>query len=450
MSISILEKSSGARKRRPVTALVLSGGAVSGGAFKAGGLIAMDLLMGRFSVLDFDMYLGISAGSFLAAPLAAGIPPQEIFASFTGRSEKLESFNAAQFYWPNFGELGEKGQDVVRELTEIAPRAMWALARAASRATTGGTAFLKTFYRKGPASKRDVVRGLEDELGALMEQLPSLEAFVPSGVFDNSRIERFLRLNLQHYRVPNHFVLLEKERRKKLYIHSVDLDTAQDVVFGPDERTDLTISEAVRASTALPGFYRPALINGKYYIDGSAKKTAPIDTAVQKGADLIICYNPFRPYNHTPNKGLTARYGSLGEMGFSKVIDQSIRTLLHSRLSISLQEIAQDPSFRGDVLLLEPAEADRDFFRINPLSFWKRAEAARHGFMTVMRDVERDFDRLQSLLGRYGVELTMSRLEGVAERLVEAENPDDIIDALTKSYLSALAKKPKTENAAAS
>ncbi len=434
MSISILEKSSGARKKRPVTALVLSGGAVSGGAFKAGGLIAMDLLLGQFSVLDFDMYLGISAGSFLATPLAAGIPPQEIFASFAGRSDKLGSFSASKFYYPNFGEFAAKGSDAVRELAQFTPRAVWAMARAMSRTTTSGSAFFKRLYGKGSASRSDVVRGFEDELQALVEQMPSLEAFVPSGVFDNSKIEKYIRENFQRYRVPNHFVLLEKERKKKLYIHAVDLDTAQDVVFGPDERTDVTISEAVQASTALPGFYRPAFINGKYYIDGSAKKTAPIDTAVQKGADLIICYNPFRPYSHAPHKGLSSKYGSLGEMGFSKVIDQSIRTLLHSRLAISVQEIAQDPSFRGDLLVLEPAESDKEFFRINPLSFWKRAEAARHGFMTVMRDIERDFDRIQGLLSRYGLYLSMGRLESVADRLAQAQGPEDIINALTKTY----------------
>lgn len=432
MSIYILEKSTGARKKKPVTALVLSGGAVSGGAFKAGGLIALDALLGNFSVLDFDMYLGISAGSFLAAPLAAGVPPEDLFASFAGKSENLASFNAASFYWPNFGEIMEKVEMAVSEAATLPPRALWSLTRALSRSATRGRTLVKSLYKKGSPGRVDLFRDINNEFSLLAQQLPALESFVPSGLFDNSRVEVYMRENLSRIRVPNHFVLLQLERRKKLYIYSVDLDTAQDVVFGPDERSDISISEAVQASTALPGFYRPAFINGKYYIDGSAKKTAPIDTAVQKGADLIICYNPFRPFRNAPNRTSSSKYISFGQMGFTKVIDQSIRTLLHSRLSISIQEIAQDQAFRGDVMLLEPAESDREFFAINPLSFWKRAEAARHGFMTVMRDVERSYSRISSLLERYGLETDMSRLETIADRLTQAQGADDIVAALLR------------------
>ncbi|MBT6118266.1 MAG: glycosyltransferase, partial [Rhodospirillaceae bacterium] len=66
-----VQKSQAARRRKPKLALVLSGGAISGGAFKIGGLIALDTLFSNLSVCDFQMYMGISAGSFLAAPLAA-------------------------------------------------------------------------------------------------------------------------------------------------------------------------------------------------------------------------------------------------------------------------------------------------------------------------------------------------------------------------------------------
>jgi len=255
-------------------------------------------------------------------------------------------------------------------------------------------------------------------------------SFIPSGVFDNSSIERYLRKNLVQSRVPNNFSLLEMERGRKLYIHAVDLDTAQDVVFGPDERNDVTISEAVQASTALPGFYRPAKINGRYYIDGSARQTAPIELAMKKGADLIICYNPFRPFRHAPTKSLSAKYSSMGQMGLTKVLDQSIRTLLHSRLSLAIEDLKNDTSFSGDLVVLEPAESDADFFSINPLSFWRRAEAARHGFITVLRDFERNLVRLQSLFRRYGLEPQMGRLEFVAEKLSEATSDEETVEIL--------------------
>ena len=75
MGLTLIRKGGkGARRRprrKPKIALVLAGGAVSGGAFKVGGLKALnDYFVGR-GVDDFDMYVGLSAGAMLAVPLAS-------------------------------------------------------------------------------------------------------------------------------------------------------------------------------------------------------------------------------------------------------------------------------------------------------------------------------------------------------------------------------------------
>ena len=70
----------------------------------------------------------------------------------------------------------------------------------------------------------------------------------------------------------------------ELYIVAMNLDTAERVVFGHDEDSSLTISEAVQASTALPGFYKPARIKGVDYVDGGVRRTANIDVAIEHGA----------------------------------------------------------------------------------------------------------------------------------------------------------------------
>jgi predicted acylesterase/phospholipase RssA len=434
MAITIVQKSQSARKRKPTIALALSGGAMSGGAFKIGGLLALDLLLANRSVCDFEIYAGISAGSFLVTPLAAGISPQEVLKSFTGRSHRFVPFRLQDFYYPNLAEVAGKGKTALEELAAIYPNLLWSAARVASKSGLLAAGKLRHLFGKGKgATGTDLLDRQRKELSNLADQLPSLASFVPSGVFDNASIERYMRRNLLRARVPNNFSLLARERKKCLYIHAVDLDTAQDVIFGPDERNDASISEAVQASTALPGFYRPALINGRYYIDGSAKQTAPIELVKQKGADLIICYNPFRPFHHAPTKTLSAKYSSMGEMGLSKIIDQSIRTLLYSRLSLAIEDLRNDPSFTGDVVVMEPAESDSEYFSINPLSFWKRAEAARFGFVTVFRDVERNYGRIQELFSSYGLITDIGRLKAVAERLANATTEDQIIEALTAS-----------------
>ena len=167
----------------------------------------------------------------------------------------------------------------------------------------------------------------------------------------------------------------------------MNLDTAERVVFGHNENSAATISEAVQASTALPGFYKPARIRGIDYVDGGVRRTANIDVAIEHGAQLVLCYNPFRPiYNRViPRLARDGHYTfdgvPLSSRGLLAVLNQVFRTLLHSRLQYGLREFQEDPSFRGDVIVVEPQEGDLSFFRMNPLAFWERRLAAEHGYI---------------------------------------------------------------------
>src|SRR6266496_2178518 len=66
------------RDRRSRTALVLGGGGFTGGVYEIGALRALDLLSVNRTVNDFDIYVGTSAGSFVAALAANGITPEEM------------------------------------------------------------------------------------------------------------------------------------------------------------------------------------------------------------------------------------------------------------------------------------------------------------------------------------------------------------------------------------
>ena len=66
------------RPRRSRTALVLGGGGFTGGVYEIGALRALDLLAVNRTVNEFDVYVGTSAGSFLAALTANGVTPEEM------------------------------------------------------------------------------------------------------------------------------------------------------------------------------------------------------------------------------------------------------------------------------------------------------------------------------------------------------------------------------------
>src|SRR5499433_2764063 len=144
--------------------------------------------------------------------------------------------------------------------------------------------------------------------------------------------------------MTNDFRVLYRTRGVELYIVAMNLDTAERVVFGYDEDTSATVSEAVQASTALPGFYKPARIRGVDYVDGGVRRTANIDVAIEHGADLVICYNPFRPFSnrvvrrYLPERGEYQLEGRpLADQGMLTVLNQVLRTLLHSRLQLGIR-----------------------------------------------------------------------------------------------------------------
>src|SRR4051812_3452957 len=60
------------------TALVLGGGGFTGGVYEIGALRALDLLAVNRTVNDFDIYVGTSAGSFVASLAANGVTPEEM------------------------------------------------------------------------------------------------------------------------------------------------------------------------------------------------------------------------------------------------------------------------------------------------------------------------------------------------------------------------------------
>jgi predicted acylesterase/phospholipase RssA len=254
-------------------------------------------------------------------------------------------------------------------------------------------------------------------------EIPALTNHIPAGLFNNASLERWLRKNLEKTALPNDFRGFERKRKRRLYVSACDLDTAERVVFGADENAEATISQAVQASTALPIFYRPARINGVDYVDGGVRHTANIDVAIEKGADLIICYNPFRPFlnridaDQTGTSKYFANGRYLSDRGMKVVLNQVFRTLLHSRLKLGVQRYLADDRFQGDIILLEPRETDASFFAMNPLAFWKRAEAIEHGFASVRLTIEQNFEQLRAVLSRYGLEMNRAAARQKAEEV---------------------------------
>ncbi len=435
MGITIVQKSDlSKRKLHAKTALVLAGGAVSGGAFKAGGLKALNDFLVNKKVTDFDMYVGISAGGFLAVPLAGGIPPEEILKSLDGTSQNFQQLSPLHLYYPNYKEFVERPLKYLYQTCTYFPGLMidfvGSFPKLSGRLKDGIIRFFKEpNYSHYEQMIRPLARSLYNKRG-----VPSILSSLPSGVFDNKAVEKYLRQQIKRNRMSNNFKVLKKMRGKDLYISAMELDTSDRVIFGWDERNDITISEAVMGSTAMPGFYKPARIKGVDYIDGGVRQTASLDLAVQKGADLIICYNPFRPFKNIVNLEYVRdgdRYVTsdrrITDSGVFGVFNQVFRTLYHSRLMYGIEQYHEDKNFKGDLILIEPKEDDFTFFDMNPFAFWNRARAAKHGFDSVRASIEERFDEISTILSSYGIEMTREIVAEDEAKIKKAANDQDAI-----------------------
>lgn len=439
MGIRIVQKSDLSKKKHhSKTALVLAGGAVSGGAFKAGGLKAFNDFLVNRKVTDFDIYVGTSAGGFLAAPLAGGIPPEEILKSLDGSSEHFSQLSPLEIYMPNWREIVEKPLQYLFNRFAYFPNILLdffqALPNIGDSLKKGVARFL---HEPNYTNYEKMVRPLAKALYS-GRSAPSILSAVPTGFFDNKPLERFLRENMKRNHLSNHFKVLKRMRGKDLYISAMALDSSERAIFGWDEKNDVTISEAVQASTALPGFYKPVRIKGLDYIDGGVLKTANIDLAIEKGAELVICYNPFRPlknivnveYLREKNRYVT-KDPRISDNGVFGVFNQVFRAIYHSRLQDGMKRYEQDKSFKGDIILIEPKEDDTTFFQMNPFAFWTRASAAKSGFESVRMSILQHFDEIKAILGSYGIEMSRELIEQDAAKIKKAANDDrEIMDVL--------------------
>jgi predicted acylesterase/phospholipase RssA len=422
VGITIVQKSDLSRvKPDAKKALVLAGGAISGGAFKLGGLVALNRFFGNFQVTDFDIYMGISAGAFLAAPLSAGIGPDELLKAIRGIHGRVTMFKPLDFYYPNWRELMARPAWLAEDLLAYGPRVAWALVRAIPRQRREIRERVDEFLEE-PSLRTAEALLAPFVIELLKRPWGRRGSYLPSGIFDNNRIEAYIRRNLEANGLPNNFRQLKLTTGRSLYIGATNLNTAQGVVFGHDEDTSVTISEAVQASTAIPGFFKPARVGPpgreQDYCDAAIRRTANISTAVRHGAQLVICYNPFRPFVNYRHGMLDEHRRSIADLGIYAVLNQAFRTLLHSRLRLGIEKLRLDESFKGDAIIIEPAETDARFFAINPLAFWRREEAAIHGFYSVRSSLERHYEPVRKVLAAYGLEVEIQGLErGLEEEL---------------------------------
>jgi NTE family protein len=276
--------------------LVLGGGGVRGAAWLMGALGGLAAETG-WDPAAAELVVGTSAGAVVAALTVAGARPWQALAD--DRVDLLRSLTDGAAFRHESGLPG-----------------LW----------PGSPAMLARALRAGP---RQVMKAVA---GAL-----------PEGFVSTAPIAGLISGRAGDW-PPG----------RRLWIVAADFETGDRVAFGRAGSPSASLPEAVAASCAVPGFYRPVRIAGRRYVDGGVHSGANLDLVAGRALDLVLCLNPLS-----------------SPPGTATGVHWPVRALLHAQLTAQARAVER-AGVR--VLLLEPDGRSIGLIGLNPMSRRRTSE----------------------------------------------------------------------------
>ena len=367
-------------RTRPRMGLALAGGGPLGGIYEVGVLLALADSLEGIAFNDLDVYVGVSSGSYVAAALANGLSPAQMYRLFI--DDGVDSTLTPEvFLRPAFGEFA---------------RRFGTLPRLVSHATMQ---YLRDPFNRG-----------------LMESFATLGRVMPTGIFDNAAIDVFLSRLFAAPGRTNDFRKLDR----KLFLVATNLDSGASVIFGAPGHDHVPISRAIEASSALPGLFPPVHIAGEYYVDGALNKTLHASVALDEGIGLLLCVNPLVPFD----AGKARRDGrltveKLNQLGLPLVLSQTFRAIIHSRMKVGMEKYRRQYP-HADVVLFEPDREDADMFFANIFSYAQRKHLCAAAYRKTRQNLIGRAEVLAPQFARHGVTFAAERLFDPARVVVDA------------------------------
>ncbi len=347
-----------------------------GAAYEIGCLTALDRLFARgFSTCRFDLFVGVSAGSVVAALVANGIPPFRLFKDILHDVPSPFNFRRSDIYKVDSRQMLASCGRVLGNLWQI---------------------FRHYRRRKWQSRGSDLIHILQEQF--------------PAGLFSLEPMQKYLCEAFAQAGLVDNFTDLPRE----LYIPAYDLDLGRRVIFGSAGERDLHLCQAITASCAIPYFFRPPCFGGRHFVDGSTGHIAHLDIAIERGAKLIVLINPRTPLvNDQESICLPSlsygRCSSIAELGISFAWEQSQRIANQAKLSEALANCRREhPDV--EILVFEPGLEEALMFIQSPMSGAARRHIMSYGYNLTLGQLKADFDRYQDIFARHDIPLSPDRL----------------------------------------
>lgn len=286
--------------------------------------------------------VGTSAGSVIGALLACGVPPWLMVAHQAG--ESLDGLGDVR---------GETAEGVDRS------------GGSRHRLDTKGWTF-------GPGSWRLAAATLAHP--SRYSPLSVVSGWLPNGLVSTEPLKDTVRRVCRDAWAPH----------PNYWAVAVDYHDGNRVAFGQDQAPGASLPDAVAASCAIPGFYRPVRIDGRRYVDGGVRSASNLDILRDEKLDLVIALYPLSSRESPAPRALTDRL-ALGA-----------RTAIGRRLGSEARGLRDAGT---EVMLIQPTAADLAVMGPNPMNGRRRRavmSTARRTMAERLHDGEVG-DRLRAL-----------------------------------------------------
>lgn len=239
-------------RSRPRVGLVLGAGGVLGAAWMTGALRAVsERLPCRLG--DVDLVVGTSAGSVLAAALRCGISVDEMVAHQRGEAVGVLAGS-------DVSDLTDGPWPLLPQLRVGSPRLVLNTLLAPHRVHPGVGA--SAWVLRGRGNHRalhDMVHALHCHAHGHTSPDASPPDWVDGG---------------------------------QTWIVAVDYESGRRVMFGRPGAPSARLPEAVVASCSIPGWYEPAMVGGRRYVDGGVRSPTSLRALARAGVDEVFVLAP--------------------------------------------------------------------------------------------------------------------------------------------------------------